>query len=277
MIKGKLPAEFIQYVRRKKRTDVDKDALSQIKDLINTPRFTEKKVTFHGKEIVIPDAASFLFMQDEIFKKEIYKFSTLSKSPYIIDGGANIGLSSIYFKQLFPDAEIIAFEPDPHIYNILSVNLSNMGYQDVLCLNQGLWNEETTLSFYSEGADGGTMKPRGINKEYLITVKASSLVPYLNRKVDFLKLDIEGAELIVLNDIKGNLHNVERIFVEYHSYINENQSLSELISILESSGFRIYINSPGLTSLQPFHKINTYNNMDMQLNIYGIRFDLNND
>jgi hypothetical protein len=70
-------------------------------------RFTETKTLLLGEKIRIPDAASFLFMRDEVFRKEIYKYTTTNATPYIIDCGANIGLSIIYFKQLFPDAIIV--------------------------------------------------------------------------------------------------------------------------------------------------------------------------
>ena len=78
----------------------------------NIPRFTETSLYFLGKEIRIVDIASFNFLKLELFEHQIYKFKCDTETPYIIDCGANIGLSIIYFKLLFPKAEIIAFEPD---------------------------------------------------------------------------------------------------------------------------------------------------------------------
>ena len=52
------------------------------------------------------------------------------------------------------------------------------------------------------------------------------------------------------------------------------QTLDEIISILTESGFRIYVNTPGLTSKAPFSYIRKYNKMDLQLNIFGIKSDL---
>ena len=76
-----------------------------------TPRFEELEVGFYNCKIKVPDAASLLFLNHELFGLEIYKFNSEKTEPFIIDCGANIGLSVIYFKKLFPKAKVIAFEP----------------------------------------------------------------------------------------------------------------------------------------------------------------------
>jgi hypothetical protein len=89
--------------------------------------------------------------------------------------------------------------------------------------------------------------------------------------VDFLKIDIEGAETKVLEDCADLLFNVDKLFVEYHSFIGMEQPLPEIFGILKNAGFRLHISAPGLTSNSPFIELRTYSNMDNQLNIYGIR------
>ena len=107
-------------------------------------------------------------------------------------------------------------------------------------------------------------------------VLVESLKPYLQKHVDFLKLDIEGAETVVLKDIVEELKNVERIFVEYHSFVGQEQRLNEVIDILSSAKFRLYMSIPGDNSIKsPFMGLKTYNNMDFQLNIFGFK-DFNN-
>jgi len=264
-IKSKIAPELIELFRRKKvKIKADK-----FEELRKVPRFVETRFDLNGTEIIVPDAASFLFMYKEIFDQEIYKFTTDNKSPYIIDGGANIGLASIYFKQLYPNAEILAFEPDKGIYEILKNNVQHL--KNISLINIGLWNEEKELTFFSEGADGGLIEESKKNKGRYEVIKVESLRPFLNRTVDFLKLDIEGAEFTVLKDIRDCLHNVQHIFVEYHSFVEDEQSLPELLAILKEAGFRLHVNSPGLSSVQPFIHLNVYNMMDMQLNIYGYR------
>jgi len=234
------------------------------------PRYTETYTSILGRKLKLVDSASFIFLYDEIFLKEIYKFKTNSLQPYIIDCGANIGLSSIYFKKLYPNAKIVAFEPDSKIFKVLKYNLESFGCSDVKIFERGIWSEETTLEFFSEGADGGRIAVPG-NADNLVEIKTIRLRPFLEEPVDFLKIDIEGAETNVLNDCRDLLSNVQNLFVEYHSFISEKQSLSKILGILSEAGFRTYITSPGFTSRKPFIQRNVSANMDMQLNIYAYR------
>lgn len=242
----------------------------ELKRISSMPRYTEAETMLLGKKILFPDSASFVFIYNELFTEGIYKFTNSNERPYIIDCGANIGLSVIYFKQLYPDAEIIAFEPDEKVFKALQYNVESFSLKNIQLIKKACWNEETTLQFYSEGADGGraAMKSDAGN---LINVDTTRLGKYLDRKVDFLKIDIEGAENEVIIDIKNQLPNVERIFVEYHSFVGKEQMLPEILAILKEAGFRLHISSPGLVSKSPFVKLNSYADMDNQLNIYAFR------
>jgi FkbM family methyltransferase len=261
MLKQFIPPVFINTKNKFKNPEINH--LERIK---NIPRFKPFSTTLFGNIVTAPDSASYLFMFDEIFEKEIYRFNTSSKVPLIIDAGANIGLSVVYYKKLYPTARIVAFEPDEKIFKHLANNVKAFGLTDVLLIQKALWKEETELSFYSEGADGGRIH----SEASTVRVKTDILSNYLQEEVDFLKIDIEGAELEVLLESKKLLKNVKNIFVEYHSLINERQKLSEILSLLERHDFRYFINAPGLQSAQSFIKVNNYNGMDMQLNIYGI-------
>lgn len=239
--------------------------------ILSTPRYTEGTCNFLERPIKFVDSASCHFIYQEIFEQEIYKFQTTNVRPYIIDAGANIGLSVIYFKKLFPAAIITAFEPDPKVYNTLCDNIKTFGFQDVVCLNKALWDKETVLDFYTEGADAGRVSIAD-DKEKLTRVFTVSLRNYIkDKKVDFLKIDIEGAETTVIKDCGDLLQNVDRLFVEYHSFAGQDQTLPELLSILKASGFRLNITRPGLPIKSPFLRVEAYNGMDMQLNIYATR------
>jgi FkbM family methyltransferase len=236
----------------------------------NLPRFTETEINFLDKKIKIADNASFHFIKKEIFDQQIYKFNCATGTPYIIDCGANIGLSIIYFKQLFPKAEITGFEPDDRIFNVLQHNVEVFNLSNVDLIKKACWNKKTTLQFYSEGADGGRAA-KDFDTNNLIEVETTRLRKYLNRKVDFLKIDIEGAESVVLEDCKDLLINVKNLFVEYHSFFNQEQYLPEILTIMKDAGFRLHVTAPGLTSQNPLVRLNDYLGMDNQLNIYGFR------
>lgn len=244
---------------------------SDYNKLKKTPRFTHQAVTIFDHKIVMPDVASFFSVLPEIFDRKIYSFKAETDSPLIIDCGANIGLSVIFFKRLYPEAKIIAFEPDGNIFKYLKTNTESFELDNVTLVNKGLWHEKTTLSFYSEGADGGRIAGSAAlgNK---ITIETVKLGEYLKGKeIDFLKIDIEGAECEVLSESAAYLGNVKNIFIEYHSFYDKPQTLSEILNVLKEAGFRYYVEHVGIKSLNPFDHLNTTVGFDNQLNIFGYR------
>ncbi len=239
--------------------------------LVYKPRYQAFTFVLFGKKIRVPDAASFLFMYQEIFERQIYNFQTTTNQPVIIDGGANIGLSILFCKQLYPHAKIIGFEPDNRIFEILEHNMQQFDFQDIILHQKALWKTETRLKFQSEGADAGRIDTE--KQDNYIQVEAVSLRNYLNQPIDFLKLDIEGAETEVLESCQDLLKNVKNIFVEYHSFYPQTQTLQRILEILVQNGFRYYLENNGVQSQNPFQTIRTEAGMDLQLNIFGYRID----
>ncbi|MCT7541249.1 FkbM family methyltransferase [Aliarcobacter cryaerophilus] len=225
-------------------------------------------VKFLGFIFDIPDLQSFIWQFKEIFVDEIYKFNSNNKQPIIFDCGANVGTSCLYFKQLFPNAKIKAFEADPMIAEILKSNLSKNGISDVEIINKAVWIDDNGIEFGSEGADGGSINASN-NK---IKIESIRLKDFLDKEevIDLLKIDIEGAEYEVLKDCRDSLANVQNIFVEYHSWNSSAQQLSEILSIFESNGFRYYIEDISKRK-HPFVNHNRDTNMDLQLNIFGYK------
>jgi FkbM family methyltransferase len=233
-------------------------------------RFAPCTVRAGGYQLEIPDALSFLAGFREIFVHNIYSFKADSSIPNIIDLGANIGLSVLYFKFLYPQAEICALEADPKIFEYLVQNIRNNGFRDVTLLNKAAWNRNAVLKFMPDGADGGRVIPPNGDDRY-INVEAIDVSELIaGRSVDLLKIDIEGAEVDVLVRCRDVLSNVRRIFVEYHSKAGQIQNLSLLLDVLESQGFRYHIHS--MTSAQkPFLGVSAIAGYDMLLNIFAWR------
>lgn len=207
-------------------------------------------------------------MYYEIFNNHIFYFKTTKTQPIIIDAGANIGISTIYFKFYYPQSIITSFEPDPDIFDVLQFNINSLELTDVTALNIALWDKETNIQFYKEGADSGSILTS--NKEEQTTdVTTKRLSSFLRSEVDFLKIDIEGAEVSVLKECKEQLRNVKNIFVEFHSMDYNNEDLLEILSILNSAGFFITI-----TNSHPFNvycnrlNLNSYSHL---LNIHGTK------
>ena len=149
-------------------------------------------------------------------------------------------------------------------------NLQAFSFTDIDARQQIVWTENGTKSFVSEGGLSGRIAENDSKNENLVSLETIRLKDLLNRKIEFLKIDIEGAEFEVLVDCKNELKNVEHIFIEYHSEQNKTQTLNEILEILSNAGFRYHIHE-AFSSPQPFIEIKTMLNMDLQLNIYGYR------
>jgi FkbM family methyltransferase len=217
----------------------------------------------------VPDPASFLSAFEAIWVERIYDFQTDSTAPVIIDGGANIGLSVAFFKRRYPKSCVVAVEADPLILGHLEKNLAALRLGDVEVISKALWSTETELSFHSEGADGGHVAADGPNTVRVPTIRLSTLLSRYDT-VDLLKLDIEGAELDVLEECQAELGRVERAFVEFHSFSSRAQRLSRILEIFEKSGFRVHA-QPEYFCTQPFLNVTPSAGMDLRINLFFSR------
>ncbi len=242
---------------------------SQVKIMRNQAAGTMQQLILFGKPFFYNKGEEVLHALDEIFIAEFYKIKFDTRTPFIIDCGAHIGMSVLYCKQKYPGARIIAFEPDEVNYNILSKNITNAGLNGVDLRNEAVWIENTTLNF----AGTGSMSSRidEMFHENSVTVKAIRLKDILHEEVNFLKLDIEGAEYKVILDIKEKLHFIQYLFIEYHGSFKQNSELNEILQIIADAGFKYYIKEAAESYKTPFLRNGQTAEYDLQLNIFCFR------
>lgn len=222
-----------------------------------------------GHSLYFYSAPELLHGLKEIFLENIY-LQDLPAEPYILDCGANIGMSVIYLKKLFPAAEIVAFEPDETNFTLLEKNIDSFGYSGVSLRKEAVWKENTTLLFSNESSMGSKVEFN--NTASTKKVSAVRLKDFMTRKVDFLKIDIEGAEYAVLIDIASELHRVNNMFLEYHGTFSQNNELVKMINIVSDAGFSFYIKEAASIYPTPFKRQKNPNTpYDVQLNIFCFR------
>ena len=218
-------------------------------------------------KIDIVDAASFLGQFREIFVDKSYSFISDNESPVIFDCGANIGISALYFKSIYPKSKITAFEADGSITQILNKNLERNNIHDVKIIDAAVWVDDKGIQFSSEGADGGSI--HGVrNVQKVKSISLRNFIIACKTKIDLLKIDIEGAEVDVIRDCAQSLSKVKNIFIEYHSWNGGKQNLSDILRILEAQNFRYYIEGT-CGRKRPFVNHAKNKNMDLQLNIFA--------
>jgi FkbM family methyltransferase len=237
--------------------------------LKRAPRHTLMRSRLLGHTVEFTDALGYLFVYREVLLEQIYCFVPRRPNPLIIDCGANIGLSVIYFKYLCPNARVFAFEPDPQNFAVLERNVKSFKLSDVTVHQKAIWYAEGELAFQATGSLASRVLPKA-GMAPAIRVPAARLKNLLSEPVDFLKIDIEGAEREVLLDCAGSLGNVEYLFVEYHDDPEEPQGLGDVLRVIHAAGFHYHIKDAYFIE-HPFIEAWRSGRIPLQLNIFAYK------
>lgn len=222
-------------------------------------------------KIVFRDAPVFLTSIKELFINEFYKFRPTTDHPKIIDCGSYIGTSILFFKVNYPNAVVTGFEPDDTNYGIIKANLEEWKFSNTSVMNAAIWINNESVSFNSRASMASRIETGVYEDDNKKIVKCVRLNDLLNEKIDFLKIDIEGAEHAVLKDCSDNLINVQNLFVEYHGIYPEMFKLNEILDILIRNNFRYYIKEGSAVHAKPFWEKNKIGDYDVILNIFAFR------
>lgn len=225
-----------------------------------------KELKLNGYTIHYKRPYELLYSYKEIFTNEIYRFQSDKQSPFIIDCGSNIGLSVLYFKKLFPSSTIIAFEPDANNFSLLKQNVKDNKLDNVQLNEAAVWITDGEISFEANESEASHISyTNSPNKVKAVRLKQLLIA---NNEVDFLKIDIEGAETEVIEDCKEILYKASNIFLEYHGKANETDKLNRLLAIVKDNGFKLYIRNAADNLQHPFFEKATGTIYDVQLNLF---------
>lgn len=231
------------------------------------PRFTDGYANVFDKPFKFHDSLSFVMTYREIFINGIYAFKSVAGKNVILDCGANMGLGTLYFALNYPDHTIYAFEPDHQIHQILKENVETNKLSNVILRENAVWDKEEILEFYGDMGMGSRANTPFLNQKPT-RIEAVRLQSYLTPMVDFLKMDIEGAEDVVLRDCKGSLQHLGSLFFEYHNDINKDQTLHQLLELVKDSGFNYYVKESWTRSSPFIDRELIGENFDMAINIF---------
>lgn len=162
-----------------------------------------------------------LWTFDEVLVGREYDLPLPPKPRTIIDAGAHIGLASVYFANRFPDARIIALEPEPSNFDLLQRNTAP--YPNIEPINAALWSTSGQLEVVDRGFGSWAFQTvptaRGGEKG-LGTVRAMTLTQVLDDRsivsADVLKIDVEGAEKEIFEHASDWIGRVQAVVAELH-------------------------------------------------------------
>ncbi len=213
----------------------------------HTPRYTAGEIALNGYRVAYLDLLTLCPQGHDIFVAGALRFESAEAEPRILDCGANVGLASLYFKRRHPRARITAFEADPDVARCCRANMANNGCGDVDVQAAAVWTEGGQVRFTREGADSGAIEgtSAGLGSVPASTVPAVRLRDVLQReaRIDLLKLDIEGAEHLVIPDCLDALARVSAMLVDVHEFDPARRRAPALLEALSSAGFRYAIDN----------------------------------
>jgi FkbM family methyltransferase len=165
----------------------------------------------------------------------------------VIDCGANVGYSSAYFLTQFPACRVIAVEPDPQNFAMLQTNLAPYGDRAALH-RAGIWSHPAELVIddvpYRDGRQW-TRQVRERRPGESGGLQAIDIGALLNQahvpRISLLKMDIEGAEVVVFSDSRHRswLDRVDAMAVELHDDTHFGKATEVFFPAIESQGFTI--------------------------------------
>ena len=155
----------------------------------------------------------------EIFLRQEYNI-TLSQNPqFIIDAGANIGFTTLYFSRRYPATKILSLEPDQGNFEILKKNTAH--YQNITPIQAALWNKEGSIEITDKGygVRGFMVEEASVNSTSSMpaTTLSALIQKYNIASIDILKMDIEGSEKEVFaTEVEKWLPITKCLVIELH-------------------------------------------------------------
>jgi len=163
-----------------------------------------------GSYYYLIDAATVHYFLGESHEPWMWNYlKSLKDNDVFVDVGAHIGLYSIYVARISKRGKVIAIEPHPENFQFLLLNIKLNKLRNVIALNLVAWKENVELPLYIADSSGGhTLKPTTARKR-VVSIRGRRLDDIIGElgisKVSFVKIDVEGAEVEVLEGLRNTL------------------------------------------------------------------------
>ena len=189
------------------------------------------------------------------------RFFKIKEGQIIIDAGAYLGGFALYAaKKVGGTGKVIAFEPDPNNFEILKSIVNKSGLKNIILIKKALGDAVKKVEL--ESAANCSKIVIKTFKNPTVKVKQTTLDKELKKfgikKVDFIKMNIEGAETNAIKGASLILKNTQHIAISCHN-VNGKNTVIEVNSLLKKFGFKtkvlkrkILITDPGHTDVYGF-------------------------
>lgn len=166
----------------------------------------------------------------------------------VLDLGANIGYHTLLFaRQVGERGKVYAFEPDPINFQLLKKNVEVNGYKNVIMEQKAVSNKSGFMKLYQDkdSTTSHSLRRNDSCSNIFNTVEVIRLDEYLgSEKVNFIKIDVEGAEHHALEGMGSLLKNPMKIMAEFSPSFLKNFGIdpNDFIQLLNDNGFNLIYN-----------------------------------
>ncbi len=258
----KFHSKLFQYQDYLHKTEIKNIEISK-NEVIFTMYENEIKMILPKKDIRSTPLEILNFRQYESKETNMIKL-LLKKKSIFIDVGANFGWYSLLLSKQFPRSKIYSFEPIKNTYKYFKKNIEKNKCKNIITNNIGLSNENKKITFFYSERHSGMTSSRNLEnlpdiKKYYINVKTLDAYCYSNKlNPDFIKCDVEGAELLVFKGAKNTLlNNKPIVFSEILRKWSKkfNYDPNDIFKFFYDLGYRSY--TAGNFKLKKFYNMNS--------------------
>lgn len=201
---------------------------------------------------------------NEFSRERIIQTVVNNPSPVIFDVGAHHGQSAVYFHELFLEPTIYSFEPDPSSFTVLAEKKLKNNYIFNLAISEKVgeinffqnkishtnsiyrvnYNSKDSIFFTKKGNKKNESVFQNFNHQ--IKVKTTTLDQFCNSNsishIDLLKIDVQGAEINVLNGAEQILFRTNTCVIEVslYDYYESTSAIHLIEEILYSKSLKLY-------------------------------------
>ncbi|MFH0869460.1 MAG: FkbM family methyltransferase [archaeon] len=217
--------------------------LKRIQDSI-IPLFVPRSVVIDGLTVFL-DKRDYLHLANRSFEPFESKtiMDNVKEGDVVIDIGANLGFYTLLLaRKVGPKGKVYAFEPDTEMFALLKKNVKANGFRNVKLFPMAVYDRSKTLSFsgYSSDVDSGFVSKEGARKVKAVSIDSL----FANKRVDFIKMDIEGSEGMAFKGmVKTARKNPKiRIVTEFFPHLLKNHSVNNdrFYDLLKKEGFKLW-------------------------------------
>jgi FkbM family methyltransferase len=191
--------------------------------------------------IVRPQPTTDLQTAMEIFFCEAYRSPRslpADRVRTIVDLGANVGYSLVYFSREFPQATIEAFEPHPQHVHQVRCHVAANGLEGRVTVHAAAAGNQSCQMYLLDAENQSTLVSRDGAGRYEVPV-VDWLAAAAGQEIDLLKMDIEGSEYAILFDPRFAQMKVANVVIEWHQTPEHPAGDDDVVGLLQRLGYQV--------------------------------------